>query len=138
MLTIEVVHFCTCASQKLTVIRKLVAMSYLYPNQQTLLQTFSYPLAPRRQQRAPAPSPKPIRASPSPYQARPELYGAFSVIDDAKTKATKEFEKASAKAQSAAGGIELYSAKFYAACTFGGLIACVSFHPGAVLACCAK
>lgn len=67
------------------------------------------------------------------YEARPELYGAWSAVDDAKVKgqqlsdaAVKEFEKASNKAQQAAGKIELYSPKFYAACTFGGLLACVS------------
>lgn len=69
----------------------------------------------------------------TPFQARPELYGAFSVVDDTKNKtqkianeATKGFEKASAKAQASAGGIELYSGKFYAACTIGGMLACVS------------
>lgn len=55
------------------------------------------------------------------------------MIDDAKKKAnalsaeaTKEFDKASAAAQAKTGGIELYSANYYAACTFGGLLACVS------------
>lgn len=69
----------------------------------------------------------------TPYQARPELYGAFSVVDDAKNKAQKlskeaqaEFDKASSAAQAKAGKIELYSPKYYAACTFGGLLACVS------------
>jgi solute carrier family 25 phosphate transporter 3 len=70
---------------------------------------------------------------PSPYLARTELYSAWSVVDDAKVKAkkigneaTKEFEKASSKAQATAGKIELYTGKYYAACTFGGLLACVS------------
>ncbi len=82
-------------------------------------------------------TPMALRARPQPsptrYQARPELYGAFSVVEDAKEKvqkvgseATKEFEKASAKAQAKAGNIELYTPKYYAACTFGGLLACVS------------
>lgn len=68
-------------------------------------------------------------------QARQELYGTWSAVDDAKDKANqlsdaavKEFEKASGKAQEKAGKIELYSPKFYAACTFGGLLACVSRH----------
>lgn len=62
-------------------------------------------------------------------------YSAWSVADDAKAKtvqlsaeAQKEFEKASIKAQAAAGKIELYSAKYYAACTFGGLMACGLTH----------
>ena len=73
----------------------------------------------------------------TPYQARTELYPAYSVVEDAKSKtkqlsaeATKEFEKASAKAQAAVAGnsgkIELYSGTYYAACTFGGMMACVS------------
>ena len=60
---------------------------------------------------------------------------AWSTVDDVKDKASqltseaaKEYEAASKKAQSKAGKIELYSPKYYAACTFGGLLACVS-HP---------
>jgi solute carrier family 25 (mitochondrial phosphate transporter), member 3 len=40
----------------------------------------------------------------------------------------KEFSKASNAAQAKAGKIELYSAKYYAACTFGGIMACVSWE----------
>lgn len=71
----------------------------------------------------------------TPLQARSELYPTWSVVDDAKAKANalsseaaKEFEKASAKAQAKAGTIELYSPKYYAACTFGGLLACGLTH----------
>ena len=73
----------------------------------------------------------------TPYQARTDLYPAWSVVDDAKKKAnalsaeaTKEFEKASSKALAKTGQIELYSAKFYAACTVGGLLACVRNSKG--------
>jgi hypothetical protein len=66
------------------------------------------------------------------YQARSELYGAWSVADDAKKKASqlsdaavKEFEKTSGAAQAKVGTIELYSPKYYATCTLGGLMACV-------------
>lgn len=66
-------------------------------------------------------------------------YVAWSTVDDVKDKtnklsneAAKEFEKASAKAQAKAGPIELYSPKYYAACTLGGLLACVGAP-----ACCA-
>jgi hypothetical protein len=59
---------------------------------------------------------------PTPLQARPELYSAFSIVEDAKDKALK----AAAKPQ--AGKIELYSPKYYAACTFGGMLACVRTH----------
>ncbi|OAA61000.1 mitochondrial phosphate carrier protein [Niveomyces insectorum RCEF 264] len=66
---------------------------------------------------------------------RPELCVAYSVVDDAKGKAqklsaeaTREFEKASSAAQAKAGTIELFSGKYYAACTFGGLMACGLTH----------
>ncbi|KAL5394985.1 hypothetical protein PMIN06_008327 [Paraphaeosphaeria minitans] len=69
------------------------------------------------------------------WNARHELYTAWSAADDAKSKAVKlsygavaEFEKASTKAQAKVGGIELYSAKFYAACTVGGIMACGLTH----------
>jgi len=43
-------------------------------------------------------------------------------------EASQELAKASAKAQKKVGGIELYSPKFYAACTLGGLLACGVTH----------
>lgn len=58
------------------------------------------------------------------------------MADDAKQKAVlltdaaaAEYEKASKTAQAKAGGIELYSAKYYAACTVGGILACVRQIP---------
>ncbi|CAJ2500921.1 Uu.00g037740.m01.CDS01 [Anthostomella pinea] len=100
-------------------------MSSLFPNHHTLAQTFSPPLSLRT----------PAAARASPHQARPELYGTYSVIEDAKSKAQKlsaeaqaEFDKASKAAQAKTGGIELYSLKYYAACTFGGLLACGLTH----------
>lgn len=92
-------------------------MPSLFPSQQTVLQSFGSPLI--------APTNK-----ATPYQARPELYGAYSVVDDAKNKAQQlskqaqaEFDKASGASK--AGKIQLYSGQYYAACTFGGLLACV-------------
>jgi solute carrier family 25 phosphate transporter 3 len=74
-----------------------------------------------------------LQSGATPWQARTELYPAFSVIDDAKDKtkkvgneAVKSLEKASGTAQAKTGNIELYSGRYYAACTFGGLLACVS------------
>ncbi|KAF2679319.1 mitochondrial carrier [Lentithecium fluviatile CBS 122367] len=71
----------------------------------------------------------------SKWTARHELYPVWSAVDDAKNKAAKlsdaavaEFDKASSKAQVKAGAIELYSAKFYAACTVGGVMACGLTH----------
>lgn len=68
----------------------------------------------------------------TPYQARTDLYPAFSTIEDKAKKlsaeATAEFNKASATAQAKAGKMELFSGKYYAACAFGGLMACVSLY----------
>jgi solute carrier family 25 phosphate transporter 3 len=101
-------------------------MPLLFPTQGALHDVFYSSL--------PVSKPQPRAETPrTPRQARSELYPAWSVVDDAKNKAnalsaeaTKEFEKASAKAQQKTGKIEMYSAKYYAACTFGGILACVS------------
>jgi solute carrier family 25 (mitochondrial phosphate transporter), member 3 len=108
-------------------------MPLLFPSQDTLHDVF-HPAVPFGRLRATSqPQLSPVASKPTPLQARSELYPAWSVVDAAKDKAnklsaeaTKEFEKASAKAQAKAGHIELYTAKYYAACTFGGLLACVS------------
>ena len=107
-------------------------MPLLFPTQDTLHDVFHPkvwgPSAASRGQNLSSSVSSRIPPSPS-----HDLYTAWSVVDDAKNKgkalsaeATKEFEKASAKAQAKAGHIELYSAKYYAACTVGGLLACVS------------
>ncbi|KAI0137079.1 mitochondrial carrier domain-containing protein [Xylariales sp. AK1849] len=100
-------------------------MASLFPSQYALHQIFGSPSNPKKQAVPRA----------TPYQARPELYGAFSVVDDAKNKAKKlsseaqaEFDKASKTAQAKTGKIELYSGQYYAACTFGGLLACGLTH----------
>lgn len=96
-------------------------MSPLHPPKEDLRASFYSPYANANADK-----------SRSPYLARTELYSAWSVVDDTKDKAqklgneaSKEFEKASSKAQAKAGKIDLYSGKYYAACTFGGLMACV-------------
>jgi solute carrier family 25 (mitochondrial phosphate transporter), member 3 len=105
-------------------------MSYLYPGFDVLHQSFAPHGAVGR-------SPHALKPKASRYQARPELYGAYSVVDDAKAKtkqlgaeASKEFEKASAAAKSKAGKLELYSGQYYAACTVGGMLACVRLSFG--------
>ena len=69
-----------------------------------------------------------------------DIYPAWSAVDDIKHKAEhlseeaqREIHKASQLAQAKAGKIELYSPKYYAACTLGGLLACVSIPMGACL-----
>lgn len=64
---------------------------------------------------------------------RREPFPAWSAIDEAKKKAdafaheaAREFDVASHKAQEKAGKIEPWTPKYYAACTVGGLLACVS------------
>jgi solute carrier family 25 phosphate transporter 3 len=108
-------------------------MAPLFPRHDAFALCFSSPLTPAPKQSSPPPAPDRLTR----WQARPELYGAaYSTVDDVKGKAqkigaeaTREFEKASAKAQAKAGTIELYSGKYYAACTFGGMLACVRFFP---------
>lgn len=66
---------------------------------------------------------------------RREPFPAWSTVDDVKKKAdsiaqeaAREYNIASHKAQEKAGKIELWTPKYYAACTFGGLLACVSIN----------
>lgn len=104
-------------------------MANMLPTPATLSQAFAgcSPFA--------QPTPEASLGRTSKWAARHELYPVWSAVDDAKNKATKlsdaaaaEFEKASHKAQAKAGTIELYSAKFYAACTIGGVMACGLTH----------
>jgi solute carrier family 25 (mitochondrial phosphate transporter), member 3 len=79
------------------------------------------------------PKPKAAPSSRGPLGRTP--FSAWSAVEDAKDKAgalsagaVKEFEKASSAVQAKAGKIELYSMKYYAACTLGGILACVRFR----------
>lgn len=94
-------------------------MSHLYPRYEVLQKTFP-------SQSRDGASPQPSKATP--YQARMDLYSAYSTIEDKAKKlsaeATAEFNKATSHPKTAQ--IELYSGKYYAACTFGGILACVS------------
>lgn len=67
-----------------------------------------------------------------PQPQRPAPFPAWSAIDDAKQKAdvfakeaAREFDVASKTAQSKTGKIEPWTPKYYAACIFGGMMACV-------------
>ena len=95
----------------------------LFPSQSTISQSF-LPTSPFFR-------PDPI---PAPHPQKRPIFSAWSAADTVKdkakelsTEATREIEKASAKAQAKAGKIELYSGKYYAACTVGGILACVSW-----------
>ena len=102
-------------------------MPSLFPNQGILRDNFTTqtPLAPS----------KPIPESYQPREFTPQAgrFPAWSAAEDIKSKAgglsdeaRKEIAKASSAAQAKTGTMELYSAQYYAACTFGGLVACVS------------
>ncbi|KAK4192794.1 putative phosphate carrier protein [Podospora australis] len=104
-------------------------MSPLFPRPEILQQAFESPYSQGLRKS------KSQRSAPTPLEARLELYPAYSIVDDTKNKAkklsaeaAKEFDAASQKAQAKTGHIELYSGKYYAACTFGGLLACGLTH----------
>lgn len=100
-------------------------MPLLFPTQATLHDLFA--------QKSPACQVKSdLSTLKSSYEARTDRYSAWSAVDDVKSRAgslsneaQKEIQKASQAAQAKAGKIEPYSAKYYAACTLGGILACV-------------
>lgn len=97
-------------------------MLSLFPTQLALQKTFG-----SQGREIKAQSTTPSTSSATPRQAHPELFSAaFSVIDDSKKKLSAEAQKEFDKAKT--GNIELYSSGFYAAATFGGLMACVGAH----------
>ncbi|KAF2750720.1 mitochondrial phosphate carrier protein 2 [Sporormia fimetaria CBS 119925] len=102
-------------------------MHNLFPSQQALTSSFGGC--------SPFPRTSESPSSRSSRWAKQENYPVWSAVDDAKNKAHKlsdaavaEMEKASSKTQNKLGHIELYSPKYYAACTFGGLLACGLTH----------
>jgi solute carrier family 25 phosphate transporter 3 len=104
-------------------------MPTLFPTQSCLNEVFA------GQSPFSRPAPK-SRSSEHPLK-RP-IFSAWSVAETAESTKAKagqltdaavdKYEKASAKAQAKSGNIELYSGKYYAACTVGGILACVSSH----------
>ncbi|KZF25973.1 mitochondrial carrier [Xylona heveae TC161] len=101
----------------------------MFPSQSTLDNTFAARAGFGLSMAQPAPE------KPSKYQARQDLYSAWSAVDDVKSKAgqlskeaARELEIASQKAQSKAGKLEMYSTKYYLACITGGLLACGLTH----------
>lgn len=109
-----------------SMILTVASFTMLFPTQNSLSEVFSC--------RHPLTAAKPRTTTPEPLQTRTAKtqFSIWSVTEDAKSKANalseeaqREIKKASAAAQAKTGQIELYSANYYAACTFGGLIACV-------------
>ena len=101
-------------------------MPLLFPTQGTLHDVFSFA--------SPVTRSSPESKTVQPSRSLKDLFPAWSAVDDVKNKAgalseeaQKEYQKASQAAQAKTGKIELYSAEYYAACTLGGLLACVRF-----------
>jgi len=100
----------------------------LFPSMRALSATFTHtPVDNTQKRQEPAPQRRSIE----------HLYQSWDVAEDAQKKAsqlsaaaTQEFSKASNAAQKQVGQIELYSGKYYATCTFGGLMACGLTHWG--------
>jgi hypothetical protein len=70
----------------------------------------------------------PSASTMSAIYSKPTVFWISSVSDKAhelSDEAKRELAAASASVQKQTGKIEMYSAKYYAACTFGGLLACV-------------
>ena len=73
-------------------------------------------------------------------QAKPAVlfrddFPIWSTVDDVKNKvgqlsqeAQNDLSKASSKTQAQTGAIEMYSGRYYAACTMGGILACGPTH----------
>ncbi|MCJ1361308.1 hypothetical protein MMC16_000406 [Acarospora aff. strigata] len=104
-------------------------MPLLLPNQHLLNEVFSSRSPSSQCQNRAVPQKRSASSTLS------DLFPAWSAVDDMKHKAEhlseeaqREIQKASQAAQAKAGKIELYSPKYYAACTFGGLIACGLTH----------
>ena len=99
-------------------------MPLLFPTQGTLSEAFSPRLpfgqaAPEQQHASEVPS---------------DHYSAWSTVEDVKSKAgslseeaRRELNQATQTIQPKRTEIELYSPKYYATCTLGGLVACVGF-----------
>ena len=108
---------CNAESNRLTMI---------FPTSSAINEVFSrrHPLTAARSQDS--------NLKPLQIKSASSRFSIWSVSEDAKSKANalseeaqREIQKASAAAQAKTGQIELYSTKYYAACIFGGLVACV-------------
>ncbi|EAS28919.1 mitochondrial phosphate carrier protein 2 [Coccidioides immitis RS] len=102
-------------------------MPSVFPSRDTLASAFASRYGLKQEK-------KPAEVQPASVPKR-RLFPAWSAVDDVKHKAeavghaaAQEFDKASQKAQAKTGKIELHSPKYYAACTFGGLLACGLTH----------
>lgn len=77
----------------------------------------------------------PFQPKATPYQANASLFPTWSIGDDIKkeakhlgTELQHEVDKASVEVHKHTGEIKLYSAKYFTACTIGGILACGVTH----------
>ncbi|BDD63580.1 hypothetical protein MPDQ_004235 [Monascus purpureus] len=98
----------------------------MLPSRDTIVNAFGpqHPLSHPKQE--PSVAPESLKREPFP---------AWSAIDDAKKKAdafakeaAREYDVASQRVQARTGHIEPWTAKYYASCTFGGMLACGLTH----------
>ncbi len=106
-------------------------MPLLFPTQGTLSDTFSSKLPFGHAERLPP------ETTVSPGTSPSDRYSAWSPAEDLKNKAgalsqeaAAELKRSSQAIHARTGQIELHSAKYYATCTLGGLLACVGLRPG--------
>ena len=99
----------------------------MLPSQSVIANVFASQHPSSRMQRDTTP------AAPRPMKR--DVFSAWSAVDNVKSEAdalgkevSKEYDIASHKAQAATGHIEPFTGKYYAACIFGGLLACVSIY----------
>lgn len=90
----------------------------LFPSLPLLTSTFPSGLTPSTNQKQ--------HLTPEQVSARYPFASVSDKANQLSKEAEKELEKAQRKIQQKTGGIELYSPKYYVACTIGGLAACVS------------
>lgn len=103
-------------------------MPLLFPTQGTLSDAFSPKLPFGRAESK-------SELSKESSVASPDRYATWSPVEDIKSKAgalseeaATELRKSSQAIQARTGQIELHSAKYYATCTLGGLLACGLTH----------
>lgn len=94
----------------------------LLPSLEVLVTAFGRPQ--KSQLHDPEPS-VPSSAVTTATSRRP-IFPAWSAVDDVRKTVSHDIEVAQARVHDRTGDIELYSPKYYASCTIGGILACVS------------
>jgi solute carrier family 25 phosphate transporter 3 len=99
----------------------------MFPSDSVILEAFNA--------QNPLNRPREPKQAGSAASIRREPFPAWSVIDESKKKAdafakeaAREFDVVSQKAQAKTGKIEPWTPKYYASCTFGGMLACGLTH----------